>query len=161
VGDRLGFGAITLNKVLWFSDARAFMLRRRPITGAVYVREKYGPVPRAIIPIHDELVSGGIIRITDDRQYDYISTRFHAQRPAHDTSFIDAEDLRIVEHWIETIDKDHTAGSISEESHDYAWEITAMGEELPYHALFVTRTRQPDNQEMDWARHRAKELDLP
>src|SRR5262249_36624697 len=30
-----------------------------------------------------------------------------------------------------SIDKEHTATSISEESHDYAWDIAKMGEELP------------------------------
>ena len=35
-GERYGFGAVELNKVLWFSDARAFMLLGKPITGASY-----------------------------------------------------------------------------------------------------------------------------
>ena len=161
-GDRDGFGAVKLNKVLWFSDARAYMLRGRPITGATYIREKWGPVPQAMMPVRDELVRDGAIRVWNDRMYDYPATRFHALRPpASPKAIFDAEELKTVEYWIETIDKEHTASSISDESHDYAWEIAEMGEELPYHAIFATRMRQPDDEELKWAQGRAKELGLP
>jgi len=161
-GDRPGFGAVKLNKVLWFSDARAYMLRGRPITGAAYIREKWGPVPRPMMPVRDELVREGAIRVWNDRVYDYSATRFHARRaPADLNATFDAEDLKTVEYWIDVIDKAHTASSISAESHDYAWEIAEMGEELPYHAIFATRMRQPDDAELRWAQNRADELSLP
>jgi Protein of unknown function (DUF4065) len=40
------FGATKLYKVLWFADARQFVLTKKPITSATYIREKYGPVPK-------------------------------------------------------------------------------------------------------------------
>jgi hypothetical protein len=160
-GDRDGFGAVKLNKVLWFSDARAFMLRGSPITGAVYTRQKWGPVPRPLVPVREELVRERAIRVWKDRHYDHPATRFQALRAPDDLKIFDPEELETVNWWIEHIDKDHTAGSISEESHDYAWEIAQMGEELPYHAIFATRMRVPDDAEMNWARQRSKELSLP
>ena len=39
-GKRDWFGATKLNKVLWFADARAYVLTGRPITGATYIREE-------------------------------------------------------------------------------------------------------------------------
>lgn len=161
-GDRHGFGAIKLNKVLWFSDARAYMLRGKPITGATYIREKWGPVPRPMMPVREELVHEHAIRVWGDRLYDYSTTRFHALRaPEGIKSTFDDEDIKTVEFWIDTIDKEHTAKSISDESHDYAWEIAELGEELPYHAIFATRMRQPDDEELKWAQSRARELGLP
>jgi hypothetical protein len=160
-GDRDGFGAVKLNKVLWFSDARAFVLRGKPITGAIYVREKYGPVPRAMMPIREELVRENAIRVSSDRNFDYAATRFHSLHPPEYVTLFDAEDIKTVDWWIEYIDNEHTATSISEESHDYGWEIADMGEELPYHAILAARMRQPDDAEMEWARRRAKELGLP
>lgn len=158
-GDRDGFGATKLYKVLWFSDARAFMLSGRPITGAVYIREKHGPVPRAAMPIREELQREGAIKIWQDRHYDYPSWRFKALRKP-DTSLFAEDELKIVEWWILHIDREHTASSISEESHDYAWEIAEMGEELPYHAVFATRVRDPDERESEWVAERVKELGL-
>lgn len=160
-GDRDGFGAVKLNKILWFSDARAYMLRGKPITGATYIREKWGPVPRPMMPIREELVRDGVIRVWSDRYFDYASTRFKAVRKPTDLTIFDADEIATVDWWIDHIDKDHSASSASEESHDYAWEIAEMGEELPYHAIFATRMRQPDDTERDWARRRAKELSLP
>jgi hypothetical protein len=136
------------------------MLRGRPITGAIYIREKFGPVPRPLVPIRQELVRERAIRVWKDRHYDRSVTRFQALRAPDNLTIFDREDLQTVDWWIEHIDKNHTAGSISEESHDYAWEIARMGEELPYHAIFATRMRVPDKEEMEWARRRAKELGL-
>jgi hypothetical protein len=48
-----------------------------------------------------------------------------------------------------------------EQSHDYAWEIAKLGEEIPYHATFANRIRDPEGEELAWASRRAKELGLP
>ena len=45
-GGRDGIGATKLYKVLWFAEARAFVLSNRPISGETYIREEDGPSPR-------------------------------------------------------------------------------------------------------------------
>jgi hypothetical protein len=143
-GRRDWFGATKLNKVLWFADARLFVLRGEPITGATYIREKFGPVPRQIMPIRAELKregyikvfeEGGLVRITADAK--------------PDMSAFTKDELQTIDYWIEHIDKDHTAGSISDASHDYAWDIARMGEELPFYAILANRIRDPSNQESE------------
>src|SRR5690242_14431213 len=112
-GDRDGFGAVKLNKVLWFSDARTFMLRGSPITGATYIREKWGPVPRPMVPVREELVRDGAIRVWSDKYFDYASTRFRAVREPADLNIFDVDEIATVDWWIDHIDKNHTAGSAS------------------------------------------------
>jgi Protein of unknown function (DUF4065) len=63
-GDKDDFGATKLYKVLWFSDARAFQLEGRSITGETYVREKFGPMPRHGLSIIDELEREGAIQVS-------------------------------------------------------------------------------------------------
>jgi len=158
-GDRDGFGATKLNKVLWFAEARLFVLRGRPIAGAKYIREKYGPVPQAFVPIRDELAQEGAIRVWKDSYHNRTITRMKAlTRP--DVAIFDREELKVVDFWISHIDKDHTASSVSEQTHDYAWEIAKMGEELPLYAPLVSRIRDLEGDEKDRARKRAKELRL-
>ena len=159
-GDSPGFGATKLYKILWFSDARAYVLHKKPITGAVYIREKYGPVPKAALPIQNDLEKSQAIRVWQDRHFDKPIRRFQS-RSVPDMSIFDEMEIEIIDYWIEHIDKDHTASSISEETHDYAWEIAAMGEEIPYQALLATRVREPTEEEFEWAKRRAKELNLP
>lgn len=159
-GDRSGFGATKLNKVLWFAEARTYMLRGTPITGAEYIRQKYGPVPKAFVPAREELKSEGLIRVWQDRHYNRTQTRFKALRQPDTTGFTEDE-LKTVDWWIDHIDKDHTATSISDESHDYAWEIAKEGEVIPYYAFFASRVRDPNEAESEWVARKVKELGLP
>lgn len=150
------FGATKLNKVLWFSDARAHMLLKSSITGERYIREKFGPVPRHIMPILEELSREGSISIKRGGDH----TRFMATaRPA--IEMFSKKELEIVDWWASNIAKNHTAGSISEETHDYAWEIARMGEELPLYAYRVSRFKDPDGSDLLRLRKRAKALGLP
>ncbi len=155
-GREPGFGSTKLNKVLWFADARAYMLRREPITGATYVREKFGPVPREMMPIRSELIEEGNVRQTRERFYNQEAIRLSAVRPP-DMSIFTEQERREVDYWIKHIAEDHTAKSISDLTHDdISWEIAALGEELPYHAIFAARTRRPKGRELEWAAARVK-----
>jgi len=51
-----GFGAVKLNKLLFFADFEAFRLLGSSITGATYEKEEYGPVAREFLPMQDELL---------------------------------------------------------------------------------------------------------
>jgi hypothetical protein len=143
-GGRDWFGATKLNKVLWFSDARSFILSGQSITGATYIRQKYGPVPRQIMPIRTELEREGYIRIFEEGNL----VRLTADAKP-DMSAFTKDELQTIDYWIEHIDKEHTAGTISDASHDYAWDIAKMGEELPFYAILANRIRDPSDQESE------------
>jgi hypothetical protein len=158
-GDRDGFGAVKLYKVLWFSDARAYMQFGKPITGETYIREKYGPLPIHALGIIHELSLQGAIKVWSDIYYNHPIRRFSAlTNPDHLT--LTNQQRSIVEYWIEHIAEDHAADSISEETHDLAWEIAELKEPIPYHAIFASRIRDPEGEELAWAASRAKELGL-
>src|SRR5680860_147283 len=107
-GKRDGFGATKLYKVLWFSEARTYVLTGKPIAGAAYIREKHGPVPRLAVPVREELTSEGAIKAWKGKYYDYDMWHFEAKRPPDTSSFSDTE-LSAVNYWIDYIDKEHTA----------------------------------------------------
>lgn len=160
-GDRPGFGATKLNKVLWFSDARMYMLTGQSITGATYIRQKFGPTPQQIMSVRAELEQEGMIKFWSDRFFNKPITRFRAEREPSGLPFT-TDEIQIVDWWIDHITNDHTAGSISEQSHDYGWEIYQLGEVLPYRAFLASRVREellPTDRR--WAERRAKELGLP
>jgi hypothetical protein len=154
-GKKDWFGATKLYKVLWFADARQFVLTKKSITDAVYIRQKYGPVPKYGKLARDQLEKEGAIRISQEDRL----TRIVALR-APDTSMFSNEELKTVDYWIEHIDRDHSAKSISDESHDYAWSIAELGEELPLHAILANRIREPNDEETARLKNRAKELGL-
>ena len=53
------FGSTLLNKILFFADFIAYGKLGEPITSAVYVRDKRGPVPRDIEEYRKELRDDG------------------------------------------------------------------------------------------------------
>lgn len=158
-GNKPGFGATKLNKVLWFADARAYLQLGKPITGATYTRGEFGPIPRQIMPVRKELESEGCIKVTTEPYYSREITRFHLTGPPSRFPFSD-EERKIIDYWLQHIDEDHTAESVSDMSHDYPWEIAEMGEVIPLHAVFATRIRAPEGAELEWAKAEAKRLGL-
>jgi hypothetical protein len=150
-GKRDWFGATKLNKVLWFSEARAFVLHGSPITGATYVREQFGPVPKQMMPARAELEKERKIRVFKEGKL----SRITADTQPNMWRFSQKE-LQIVDYWIEHIDKDHTAGTISDESHDYAWDIAHMGEEIPLFAILANRIRDPNDREFERLKQKAR-----
>ena len=129
-----------------------------PITGATYIREKYGPVPKLILPIRDELVSDGFIRLIKPL-YEGDTTKFLPLQKPENLPF-STDELATVDYWLEHISEDHTATSISEYSHDYGWEIAPMGSIIPLSAFLTSRIREPNDIEKTAIIARAKELGL-
>jgi hypothetical protein len=157
-GEERDFGATKLNKVLWFSEARAFEAFGRPVTGETYVRQKFGPVPKSIDAVISELQNDGLIQSWTEPYFDFEVMRYKAHSPPEMTAF-SADELGLIDWCIKHVAEQHTAASISEMSHDYGWKIAKMGEELPYHAFLAKRVRSPrDGDELEWARDVADRL---
>jgi hypothetical protein len=150
-GGRDWFGATKLNKVLWFAEARAFVLHGKPIVGATYIRQKHRPVSKQYMPIRDELVKAGRMRVFKEGTLNRVTAD---AKP--DTSQFSKVELQIIDYWIEHIDKDHTAQSISDKSHDYGWDIAEMNEEIPLYAVLAERIREPSDQELERLKEKAR-----
>ena len=57
--DPRGLGAVKLHKALWFADTNAFLSWGKPITGAKYIKMKYGPFVLNLDELINELVAEG------------------------------------------------------------------------------------------------------
>jgi hypothetical protein len=155
-----GFGKTKLNKALWFAEARTFEAHGKPITGEVFVRDKFGPRSKNVGLVLAELEDDGLIEPFVEQIVDYSVTRFRARQPS-DTSRFTPEELAMVDWWISHIADKHTGKSISAHSHDKGWELAEMGEELPLQAFLAKRIRGLETEEeREWARAEAERLGL-
>ncbi len=68
-------GAVKLNKVLWYSDAAAYLALGSSITGATYIKRQFGPVPRDILQARQRLMNKGAIIERDALYFDYQQKR--------------------------------------------------------------------------------------
>jgi hypothetical protein len=103
------------------------------------------------MPIRDELEREGLIRVFKEGNLNRITA---AAKP--DMSQFTKDELQIIDHWIEYIDKEHTAQSISDKSPDYCWDIAAMNEELPFYAVLAERVREPSAEDLERLKKKAR-----
>lgn len=131
-------GAVKLNKALWFSDVVSYAERGVPITDARYVKQQFGPVPKAILPILRTLEQENALRIEEVEYYGRRKRQYVALA-APDLSAFDESEIKIIDKVIGAITEGHTAASISELTHDAIWKLAEMGEEIPFHAVLASR----------------------
>lgn len=131
------FGAIKLNKILWWADFAAYGQRGRPITGVEYMRLPQGPVPRRLVPVREAMQADGDLGVAVVQTYGgYEQKRPVALRRAN-LDLFSAGDIAIVDHVIDAL-RHKTARGASSQSHGKAWEIASDRDSIPYEAVFLS-----------------------
>lgn len=148
--DPTDLGSTKLNKVLWRADTQAYYWHEQPITGVAYVKRQFGPVPRAILPVLDELQTEGAIAIREVDHFGNAKREFFALRIPALRAFT-ASEISLVDQAIEYVCKKHTARSISKETHDDIWDLASIGEEIPYETIFAAQLGEVTEDDITWA----------
>ncbi len=143
-------GAIKLNKVLWYSDTVNYKIHGKSITGEVYVKRQHGPVPKNILRLIDSLVEGGVIARGKVDHFGFLKNEYIAIKDA-DLSLLSAEEVSLIDAAFEHVCLNHTAKSVSAETHGRIWQLAEMGEEMPYFTVFASDLGEVDEQDVEWA----------
>lgn len=130
-------GAVKLNKVLWFSEVISFAKFAKPITGARFVKQKFGPVPKAILPVLNDLQQDGLLSFMEVEYYGHRKRQFVCEADPNTDAFSD-EERELVDEVAEAILNNHTAASISDLTHDAIWKLAGIGEDIPLHAVLAS-----------------------
>lgn len=128
--DDPNFGAVKLNKILYYADFIAFERLSSPITGTRYFKLPQGPAPRSLVPVRRELVDEGSITIERRPVGGVYQERTIAKRAAA-LGLFTADELAIVNEVIDGL-RGMTATEISEASHDIRWRALRMKSDMPY-----------------------------
>ncbi|WFU40835.1 Panacea domain-containing protein [Bradyrhizobium sp. CB82] len=131
------FGAVKLNKILYYSDFRAFERFGVPLTGMSYFRLKAGPAPKALVPIRRELEAEGAIKIEHvDLGNGYEQHRTVALREPVLEHFT-ADELQVVDEVIKEL-WNQNATEVSDASHDVRWRVLCNKDTMPYEFAFLS-----------------------
>ena len=151
--DHRSLGATKLAKILWYADANHFIQHGKSITGAVYEKRQFGPFPKGNMQARKALESSRKIFVQESSSYgdDYSGTLFIALEKPQIDSFT-AEEISLVDGIIDDICNNHTAKSISDQSHDIIWDAASIGEEIPLHAVFASRIGELTGDDIEWAK---------
>ncbi len=154
-GDHPLFGAIKLNKVLYYADFYSYAKFGKAITGVAYQKLPKGPAPKRLLPIQNELVECGALKVSQKKLFSgHMQTRFKALRKPDLSMFSDAE-RALVDQIIGDL-SEKTAGEVSDESHLLPWHLTAMGHLIPYEYVFLADLGVTDSDRV-WAQEVAEQ----
>ncbi len=144
------FGAIKLNKILYYSDFKAFERFGMPLTGLPYFRLQYGPEPQWLLPVRNELIGEGAIEINQVEIGGYLQDRTVALRNPY-LSLFSEDEISLVDEVIKDL-WGQTATEVSDASHDVRWRTLNDKDFLPYEFAFL------DNDITDEDRIRSEQL---
>jgi len=150
------FGALKLNKILFYSDFLAHLKLGHSITGEVYRRLRNGPAPRRLVQIRDSLIRNGEAAIQKVNRFGYEQERLVALREPN-TSLFGGEEIALVQQVLMEC-KPYNGTELSELSHKFAgWMAAQDGETIPYSAALVSM-RKATCVEKEYGRNLVKSL---
>ena len=131
------FGAVKLNKILFYSDFNAYRELGNPITGASYQHLGEGPAPRELLPARKKMTELNEVKTEARRYFGKVQQRLVALRPP-DLSIFTTEEIRIVDEIINTF-WDYSGAQLSDRTHqEYGWRLTDAYETIPYTAAYFS-----------------------
>lgn len=146
-------GSVKLNKVLWYSDVIHYMVTGDPITGETYIKRQFGPVPRHVLPAIDQLVQEGKIARGKANHYGLVKHEYIAIAEC-DKDVLSTQEIKFIDEAFQHVCLNHTAKSVSEETHDVIWKLAEMGEEMPYNTVFAAYSGEVNEDDMAWAKEK-------
>jgi hypothetical protein len=149
-GDPARLGAVKLNKICWYSDVICYKANGVSVSGERYVKRQMGPVPHGILVTLRELEREKSIAISESNLGRATRRDFMSLREPDQTLLSPAE-TEIIRDVLKAICDGHTAGSISELTHDQIWDAAALGEDIPMFATLAASPGPVGDDKTAWA----------
>lgn len=133
------FGAVKLNKILYFSDFEAYAKLGKSITGVEYRKYELGPAPACMERIKKELSDKHeAYEYRNPLSADSVEKRLLPMRKP-DLAIFSQEELAIVNAVIDRL-RGLSGIRLSRLSHKLpGWKYAEYGKEIPYHTVFMAR----------------------
>jgi hypothetical protein len=150
-------GAVKLHKILYFSDMIHYANVGAPLTGATYRKRPMGPTCDQLLVTLNELARDGALKIRDVDYFGYLKKEYIAADRSHGESL--SETARaILDDVMDFVCVNNTAKTISEFSHNKAWEIADFGDVITYNSVFNLFPTQVSPETLEWASQEAKSI---
>ena len=132
------FGAVKLNKILYFSDFFSYAKSGQAITGFEYQKLPNGPAPRRLLPVRQQMVAEGILGIQEVPLRNGRTQKRTVNLRKPNLAVLSGEEVALVDYVIESF-REVNAERVSDISHQMVgWQIMEVGEEIPYNTVFLS-----------------------
>jgi len=148
------WGAVKLNKLLFYIDFVAYRRFGKPVTGQAYQCQRMGPVPRGLPVLVKQMKRDGDIAEKRTTFHGREQIRTVAKRPANKDIFT-KEEMDLIHETVSRFWKTN-ASEISRESHTFlGWKLARIGETIPY-GMVLIGNRKPTTREVRLGRRLQK-----
>jgi hypothetical protein len=131
------YGAVKLNKILFFSDFLAYGKLGHPITGETYRKRQYGPAPTDLLQIREQMIEAKEAAMKRRDHFGNMQERLEALREP-DLSLFGGAEIAIVDEVLEQL-RGKNATEVSELSHRFSgWQDAQDDEIIPYQTVFIS-----------------------
>ena len=144
--DDFRFGVTRLNKILYFSDFKAFAMLGCAITGATYRRGDRGPVPNELRSVLRKMEAEGEVERTERRDLNLLLKRIVPLR-VPDLAAFSGQEIEITDRVMLELRTLDAAQSRLLSHLDVGWRIARHGEAIPYHSAYIS-DRRPTHHEL-------------
>lgn len=128
-------GETVFYKLLYFSDFNYYEIYEEHLTGAIYRKLPYGPVPLKFDTIIDQMLANSLIQRVKTEYHRFPQTRYLPLDKA-DLTQLKASEKEVIDQVIEQM-SDWSASAISNYSHnDMPWLASKEGEKIDYELAF-------------------------
>ncbi|MGA9113833.1 MAG: Panacea domain-containing protein [Candidatus Dormiibacterota bacterium] len=130
------FGAVKLNKILYYADFAAHRRLGHAITEATYQHLDEGPAPREMLVAQREMMAAGDLIIESRPYYNRTQRRAKALRDPR-AGILSAAELEIVNEVIEDLFL-LDAQQVADRSHqEFGYRATGPREDIPYRTAWI------------------------
>ena len=141
------FGAIKLNKLLFFTDFLSYARSGRAVTWHEYRKLQNGPAPKRLRPLVDQLISEGRAVIVSRDYFNRTLKRLVAIKPA-DVSKFTSSDIALVTDLIQMFwGRDAASMSRIADRFVVQWNSLELLETIPYETALVRRGKRSEQAE--------------
>ena len=143
------FGAVKLNKLLFFCDFEAYKRLGESITGKMYENLQEGPVPKCLLPVRNEMIERD--KTLTMSNVSYYDRPQHRTVPLRDPNLdhFSPKEIALINEVIEE-NWDLNGTETARKSHNFiGWRITERREEIPYRMILIG-DRLPTEKEMEY-----------
>jgi len=148
--DPVRLGVVKLHKVLYLSDMLFYAEYGTPITGSEYRKRPFGPTCEHLPGVLRELEKRGAIHIRTVDYFGYLKKEFDPiERP--DLARFSESEMALVDEVIDFVCNENSTKTISEFSHNRAWESVEFGDVIRYNSVFSIFPTEVSQDAIDWA----------
>lgn len=142
------FGAVKLNKELFYSDFLAYLHFGKSITGHDYIALERGPAPKYKMGIINDMVKRGDLAVRKHEAFGDVQDRAFALREPRLDKFT-KDEIQLV-HYVVNNCHEKSGKDLTAMSHSFCgWRLAQEKEVIPYFVALIG-TREPTLDEIRW-----------